>query len=170
MPNQRRCDGAVLVDEPDFGYEIHIAKTSAGWIPLFESYVPTYKYFSEMEAFYLGHKDDLTIKDEYGAEFTWDEFKNMMVKHSQREPEPMKWVYEIDTIFSNGNKMLRTRRCKDGETPDLYIPFRHDEYDRTQKEAARKFYARAYGVYDSEADVPYRDDKYDFDWNYGTFF
>lgn len=172
MPNQRRCDGAVLVDEPEFGYEIHIAKTSAGWVPLFESYVPTYKYFSEMEAFYMAHKDDLTIMDEYGEKFTWDEFKNTMIRHSQREPEPTKWYFDEghNVLHGGTGKHLYCDRCRDGDEPDLWIPWRHDEYDRTQKEAARKFYCRAYGGYSGEADVPYRDDKYAFDWNYGSFF
>lgn len=167
MPNDRRCDGAVLVDEPEFGYEIHIAKTSYGWVPLFESHIPTFGNFTELESFYMAHKDDLTVLDEYGTEYSWDEFKNMMIRHSQREHEAMKWVYDVDPIFGK-NKCLHTRKCPEGETPDLYIPFRHDEYDRTQKEAARKYGTRHYG-YDGDADVPYRDDKYDFDWTYGTF-
>ena len=27
-----------LTDEPDFGYEIHIAKTSCGWLPSFQAH------------------------------------------------------------------------------------------------------------------------------------
>ena len=59
-----------LTDEPEFGYEIHIAKTSAGWLPLFQ-----------------GHKDGINsvagykaAYDEYGVEYNWEAFDERVIK------------------------------------------------------------------------------------------
>lgn len=168
MPNDRWGEGAVLTDEPEFGYEIHLCKISAGWLPLMEVQPDAYTNFREMEAFYLAHKDDLIIRDEYDEEFTWDAFKNTLIVHSQRKPEPQKWVKRVLEVFGT-KPSLYLEKCKPEEA-DLWIPFRHDEYDKTMKEAARRIgYSGYLCGYDSDRDVPYRDDTYPFDWNYGSF-
>ena len=54
--------------------DIHIAKTSAGWKPLFQSN----KYFESVEDiknFYFNNFNTLIIKDEYGTDYTWEEFE-----------------------------------------------------------------------------------------------
>lgn len=67
-----------LTDMPDFGYTIHIAKTSCGWLPLFQAHkdgicsVAQYK-----EAYNTGA---FKIIDEYGIEYTWDEFDERVLK------------------------------------------------------------------------------------------
>lgn len=67
-----------LVDEPDFGYQIHIAKTSAGWQPLFEAH-DHIRTVSDLKLLY--DKGGIQIFDEYGQEFTWDEFVKEVVNH-----------------------------------------------------------------------------------------
>jgi len=51
--------------------ELHIGKSSGGWRPLFQK-TKYYSSISELENFYNKNKDNLTILDEYGDEFSWD--------------------------------------------------------------------------------------------------
>lgn len=58
--------------------DIHIAKTSAGWKPLFQNN----EYFESVEDiknFYFNNFDTLIIKDEYGTDYTWEEFKKRVI-------------------------------------------------------------------------------------------
>ena len=67
-----------ITDEPDLGYTIHIAKTSYGWLPLFQAHqngidsVEEYK-----EAYDTG---EYRIFDEYGTEYNWEEFDERVLK------------------------------------------------------------------------------------------
>lgn len=65
-----------LVDEPDFGYELHIAKTSAGWQPLFEAHEQI-RSVADLKMLY--DKGGVQILDEYGKEYTWPEFEERVV-------------------------------------------------------------------------------------------
>ena len=65
-----------VVDEPDFGYMIHIAKTSYGWQPCFEAH-DAMRSVSDIKALY--DKGGVRIFDEYMQEYTWDEFKERVV-------------------------------------------------------------------------------------------
>lgn len=169
FPNGRQSDGAVLVDEPDFGYEIHLCKTSCGWAPLFENHPKAFHTFAELERFYLDNKESLTVYDEYGTEFEFEEFKNDIIQHSQRAPEPMRWVYETDKFFSPNRKILSVRPCE-AEAAEIYIPFRHDEYFRTEMNARQKFGTTGLGFYQDDILNDYsRDPDYKFDWVNGTF-
>lgn len=58
--------------------EIHISQTVGQWKPLFESQ-DHFKTMKELEQFYQANKDQLTIENEYGIVFTWDEFKDYMI-------------------------------------------------------------------------------------------
>lgn len=71
------CNEYTLTDTPEFGYEIHIAKTSCGWLPLFQ-YRETMPSVKSMKAAY--DTDKLKIIDEYGREYTWDEFDERVLK------------------------------------------------------------------------------------------
>ena len=82
-----------LTDVPDFHYEIHLNKLSCGWKPLFQNH-KAFRTFKELEKFCFEHKDDLSFKDEYGRSYSFEEYKKDMVEHSERTPEPVKWVYE----------------------------------------------------------------------------
>lgn len=63
-----------IVDEPELGYKVHLNKCSCGWRPLFQIH-KAFRLFSEMESFYKKYENDLMIFDEYGEEFSWDDYK-----------------------------------------------------------------------------------------------
>lgn len=75
---------ATLVDEPEFGYEIHIAKKSCGWKPLFKAHkdIKSVADYS-MLSFYK----DVKIYDEYGRDYNWLEFETEVVDWNKDNPE-----------------------------------------------------------------------------------
>ena len=74
----KKCFGDKLriVDEPDFGYEIHIAKTSGGWQPAFEAHESIRSVLDLKEVYDRG---DVRIYDEYGTEYDWPTFEERVV-------------------------------------------------------------------------------------------
>lgn len=157
-----------LYDVPDFYYQIHLNKLSWGWKPLFQNH-KAFRTFNELEKFCNEHMDDLTFEDEYGQEYSFEEYKKEVVEHSERTPEPVKWVYKEDEICGMpGHKYLMTEKC-DPDEADLWIPFDHIDYSRTEKEAKNKL--KAYGAYVSwmSEERYHRDPDYKFDWVDGDF-
>lgn len=69
-----------LTDEPYFGYEIHIAKTSAGWLPLFQAHQNGIDSVAEYKTAY--DTGEFRIYDEYGYEYNWDAFDDRVLKHN----------------------------------------------------------------------------------------
>ena len=69
-----------LTDEPYFGYEIHIAKTSAGWLPLFQAHKDGISSVAEYKVAY--DTGEFRIYDEYGSEYNWDAFDDRVLKHN----------------------------------------------------------------------------------------
>lgn len=67
---------ATLADEPEFGYEIHIAKTSCGWKPCFEAH-DNIRSVADLKLLY--DMGGVKIFDEYGTEYDWDEFVERVV-------------------------------------------------------------------------------------------
>lgn len=159
-----------LCDEPYFHYEIHLNKLSWGWRPLFQKH-KYFKTFKQLEDFYFHHQRYLKIFDEYGKEFSWDDYKDRVVGHSEREPEPVKWVYDIgdfDRHFTdNPQKTLHTVRCNPEEA-DLWVPFKHGEYSKTQLEARNKY--ELWNMFIGDYSINYWEDSdYKFDWTEGEF-
>ena len=105
-----------IVDEPRLGYEIHLNKCSCGWRPLFQCH-KAFKSFAELELFFKKHEKSLIIYDEYGEEFEWSDYKQMIIDHGDVKPDPRKWVYEKDMIFNDGRKHLMTVRCDPDGAP-----------------------------------------------------
>jgi hypothetical protein len=66
-----------LVDEPQLGYEIHIAKTSCGWLPLFQAHKYCQSVSDMNDAYDSGY---FSIYDEYGEEYDWDEFAERVLE------------------------------------------------------------------------------------------
>ena len=105
-----------LTDEPDFGYEIHIAKTSCGWLPLFQSHnegicsVRQYK-----EAYDTG---DFKIFDEYGTEYNWEEFDKRVLQFNGG----VKGAAPREKIEQDKNSVWY-----DEDMPE-YMPISHFEY------------------------------------------
>lgn len=82
-----------LIDEPYFGYKIHIAKTSCGWIPLFQGHKNGINSVAEYKAAY--DTDEFCIYDEYGTEYNWDTFDDRVLKFNGgvrgvKKPERLK--------------------------------------------------------------------------------
>lgn len=70
--------GHELTDSPDWGYEIHLAKTSCGWLPLFQAYRHGIRSVAEIkEAYDIG---EFAIYDEYNDVYTWEEFEDGVLK------------------------------------------------------------------------------------------
>lgn len=67
-----------LTDMPYFGYEIHIAKTSMGWLPLFAGHQDGINSVKEYKAAY--ETGEFEIVDEYGTTYNWDEFDDRVLK------------------------------------------------------------------------------------------
>lgn len=73
------CKGLYCTDTPDFGYRMHIAKTSMGWLPLFQAN-NCVKSVKQLKSFY--EKYDCKIYDEYETEYTWEEFDERVLQHN----------------------------------------------------------------------------------------
>lgn len=153
-----------IVDEPYLGYCVHLNKLSLGWRPLFQSH-KTIKSFKELEQLCLSNKSIIGIYDEYGKKYSWEQYYKRVYNHSQRAPEPFKWVYDIDTMFGDNHPTLHTIRCAEEEA-ELYLPFNHKIYMETEMKAKERF-----KVYRREAFVPkyWEDPDYPFDWTEGEF-
>lgn len=70
----------VLVDEPCFGYKIHIGKCSMGWLPLFEAHQNGIRSIKGYLEAYNTWKFD--IYDEYGRKYDWQEFDEQVLQHN----------------------------------------------------------------------------------------
>lgn len=66
-----------LTDTPDWGYQIHISKTSAGWLPLFQSH-NCFKSIKQLKELY--DTGDFILFDEYDTIYTWPEFEERVIK------------------------------------------------------------------------------------------
>lgn len=153
-----------IVDEPFLGYQCHLNKLSYGWRPLFQKH-KAFDSFRKLEEFYREHQADLEIYDEYGKKYSWEEYFETVYEHSRRSTEPVKWVYEVDPMFSSKEPSLHTVSCCEDEA-ELYVPFNHMEYEETLNKARSKFcvYERRYGE-----EKYWNDPKYLFDWTEGEF-
>ena len=104
-----------LTDEPDFGYEIHIAKTSCGWLPLFQAHEKLYSVRDFKAAYDTG---EFKIFDEYGTEYDWEGFDERVLKFNGgvRGVAPRK---KCEQPFDP--------RFNDPDAPE-YLPISHFEY------------------------------------------
>lgn len=153
-----------IVDEPYLGYEIHLNKLSCGWRPLFQRH-RAFNTFNQLKEFYFTNKEKIEIFDEYGNKYLWDEYFDRVYSHSLREKEPLKWVYEIDKIFNDSRPTLHTVFC-DEKDAELYIPFDHLIYSKTEKEAMKRF--KVPNRFDIKVEY-WNDPDYLFDWTEGDF-
>lgn len=67
-----------LVDSPYFGYEIHICKTSCGWLPLWQAHKNGINSVAEYKTAY--ESNEFEIYDEYGVQYNWDAFNDRVLK------------------------------------------------------------------------------------------
>ena len=66
-----------MTDIPTWLYQQHVAKTSAGWLPLFQSH-DSFKSVEQLKRLYDTGK--FILYDEYGTTYTWDEFDERVLK------------------------------------------------------------------------------------------
>lgn len=67
-----------LTDDPYFAYEIHVAKTSMGWLPLFQAHDNGIRSVKQYKEFF--DTGEVRIFDEYGDEYTWAEFNERVLQ------------------------------------------------------------------------------------------
>lgn len=67
-----------LTDEPYFGYQVHVAKTSCGWLPIFQGHKRGIKSVAEYKVAY--ESGGFEIYDEYGTQYNWDAFDDRVLK------------------------------------------------------------------------------------------
>lgn len=87
-----------LVDTPYFGYKIHIAKNSNGWLPLFQGHKDGINSVAEYKAAY--ESGEFEIYDEYGIQYNWNTFDDRVLKFNGgirgvQEPEKI----EVDRRY-----------------------------------------------------------------------
>ena len=104
-----------LTDSPDWGYEQHIAKTSCGWLPLFDG-SGCFKSIRELKNIY--DSGFFVITDEYGDTYTWEEFDERVLKFNGG----VKGVAPREEI-----KQDKTSIFYDSNMPK-YRPISHFEY------------------------------------------
>ena len=93
-----------LTDTPYFGYEIHVAKTSCGWLPLFQGHKNGINSVSEYKAAY--ETGEFDIVDEYGTSYNWDEFEDRVLKFNggiRGEQNPEKIERDKSSMFYDKN-------------------------------------------------------------------
>ena len=104
-----------LTNDPEFGYRIHIAKTSCGWLPLFQAHANCHSV-NEMKTIY--DTGFFQIIDEYGERYDWEEFRER--------------VLEFNGGVAGAQPQISVERNKsapfyDANMPD-HIPVSHFEY------------------------------------------
>ena len=65
-----------LIDEPIWAYEIHTAKNSLGWIPLFQAHDGAFASYAELRA--LVETGKFILYDEYHQLLFWKEFDSII--------------------------------------------------------------------------------------------
>lgn len=93
-----------LTDTPYFGYEIHVAKTSCGWLPLFQGHKNGINSVSEYKAAY--ETGEFDIVDEYGTSYNWNEFEDRVLKFNggiRGVQDPEKIERDKSSIFYDKN-------------------------------------------------------------------
>ena len=110
--------GYELTDVPFFGYEIHLAKTSCGWLPLFQGYKGGMESVSDMKDAY--NKGGLQIFDEYQKEYSWEDFVQRVLNHNGGVNG------KVEKVFYEQNKSFP---YNDPDMPD-YLPVSHFDYGK----------------------------------------
>ena len=100
-----------LTDNPDWGYTIHIAKTSMGWLPLFQMYKGVFESIEQLKTIY--DTGDILIIDEYGDTYDWLGFQERVLN------------------FNGGKKgIIPTEEKEDWDGKKVNIPICHLDYQK----------------------------------------
>lgn len=102
-----------LTDEPEFGYEVHIGKRSAGWFPLFQ-YRKTMPSVEKIKEAYDTGKFE--IFDEYwDKKYTWNEFEKALINWNGG------YVRKNNCWMNDNGELSKREKNIDG----LYHPLSH---------------------------------------------
>lgn len=104
-----------LMDDPIWAWRIHIAKTSMGWLPLFQSH-ECFKSIKQLKALYDTGK--FKIFDEYGDEYNWPQFDNRVLQFNGG----VKGVAKREKIKKDPKSYFYDRRMPE------YLPISHFDY------------------------------------------
>lgn len=97
-----------VTDIPELGWEMHIAKTSCGWKPVFEEHEHIHSV-RDLDRFYHDNMRHLTIFDEYGQKYSWPEFEERVIKYGTPK------VFDPEIGMYTGNW-----RCESDNDCELY--------------------------------------------------
>lgn len=93
-----------LTDEPYFGYQIHVAKTSCGWLPVWQGHKDGINSVAEYKAAY--DTGEFKIYDEYGTEYNWDAFDDRVLKFNggvRGAQKPVEYKKDKNDRFYDSN-------------------------------------------------------------------
>lgn len=109
-----------LTDTPDWGYKIHIAKTSMGWLPLFQAH-ECFRSMKQLKELY--DTGEFILADEYGSTYNWEEFDRRVLQHNGG----IKGVTPREEIkMDHHSKYYDSRMPK--YTPVSHFDYEHDSY------------------------------------------
>lgn len=122
-----------IVDEPYFGYEIHIGKRSCGWKPLFQEHKNAYTSVSEMLKFLMDHPD-IHIFDEYGDPHSIEHLKEELVDWAEHQEKRVIDYEGVGKIQAPIDHVEMSERESDWSL--IKVEYWHDEdgYDFTDRE------------------------------------
>lgn len=118
-----------IVDNPYFGYEIHIGKRSIGWRPLFQVHDKAYDSVEAMLKFLEFHKMDIEIYDEYSEKFSIDGLKEELIDWADHQQvRYMKYIPEgiYNELFCGKDYLVESTE----DDYDITIPYDHIEYHK----------------------------------------
>lgn len=105
-----------LTDKPYFAYEIHLAKTSCGWLPLFQAHREGISSVDDIRNVY--NLRDVELFNEYGERVFWATFEAGVLHHNGG----------IAGVAPR-ERYDKTSKYADMDMPD-YLPVSHFDYGR----------------------------------------
>lgn len=111
----------TCTDAPRWGYQVHVAKTSAGWLPLFQRYPGIIDSMDDYFRF-LTHPD-VIIYDEYGTTYTYSQFVERVLKHNGG----IKGVQPPTPANNDPDSLFFDPDCPD-EVPISHLEYGHGKY------------------------------------------
>lgn len=110
-----------LTDTPDCGYQQHVAKTSCGFLPLFDG---SGCLQSVRELKRIHDTGDFILCDEYGTTYTWEEFDKRVLQFNGgvRGKIPT-------TLIENDSSSMFYDPYMPDHTPVSHLEYGHGMYD-----------------------------------------
>lgn len=166
--NKQLCDEFFpfeyeIVDQPEFGYRIHVSKNSYGWKTLGQIHKNAFSTLEQFRFFYQTYEAELSIVDEEKRIVSLDKFVDTIINRGAPSNKYVKFTYRHDERC--GRPMIFEDKCS-VEEADLALPLSHCEYQTKYHEAQHK-----YGVYPTfDMSIKYYEDPvHPMEWTEGEF-